>query len=148
VAEANLWLRKHAISGNSFEAFIELKPAPGGTVSGLRILKGSSDETVIGFNPATSRVFLDRTRSGDTSFHKSFAGSYEAPVSPRQGRVQLRLFVDACSVEVFCNEGERVLTALVFPSDDARQIECFGPDSAGLIGRLDLWSLTSTPGNS
>ena len=34
----------------------------------------------------------------------------------RNGKVELTIFVDYCSVEVFINGGEKTLTSLVFPT--------------------------------
>lgn len=32
---------------------------------------------------------------------------------------QLQIYVDTSSIEIFCNDGERVLTSRIFPTDDA-----------------------------
>lgn len=58
-------------------------------------------------------VRLDRSRSGDTSFSEDFASCvFKAPFSG----TKLRIFVDACSLELFEAEGRMAMTSLVFPS--------------------------------
>ena len=63
---------------------------------------------------------LDRSKSGKTEFHEDFASVFSAPMSWES--TSLRIFVDAHSVEVFVNEGELALTALVFPTSPWKKI--------------------------
>ena len=35
---------------------------------------------------------------------------------------QLQIFVDTSSIEIFCNDGERVLTSRIFPDENATAI--------------------------
>ena len=85
-------------------------------------------------------VFVDRTESGIVNFHPKFASRNAAPLDAPHGKVILHIFVDAGSVEVFVNDGERVFTDLVFPSADSRQVEFIG---AAKISRLNVWKLKS-----
>jgi sucrose-6-phosphate hydrolase SacC (GH32 family) len=59
------------------------------------------------------------------------------------GPVKLHLYVDACSVEVFVNDGEQVLTALVFPGEGSRAVEVFGPKEGAAASAFDAWPLAS-----
>ena len=70
-------------------------------------------------------LFVDRTRSGQTDFHPAFAGCHQMPLSAREGRVRLHLFVDRCSVEVFGNAGEAVITDLIFPDPSSLGLKIF-----------------------
>ena len=36
---------------------------------------------------------------------------------------QLQIFVDTSSIEIFCNDGERVLTSRIFPTEQADGIK-------------------------
>lgn len=63
-----------------------------------------------------------------------------APATAVDGRVRLTVLVDASSVEVFVNGGERTLTSLVFPDPGAERIEVV---TAG--GSLHLHTFTYTP---
>ena len=112
-------------------------------VFGLKVLARADEGTVIGLDPARGRWFVDRTRSGKTDFHAGFAGMYEAPLSMRNGKVRLHIFVDACSVEVFAENGETALTSLVFPSAASRGVEFFGPGESTSIRSLEVWTLKS-----
>ena len=86
---------------------------------------------------------MDRTQSGNVTFHQKFSGVYDAPLAVHDGRVKLHLFVDASSVEVFVNDGERVFTSLVYPSAASRGVEFFGSMTSARITSLNVWTLKS-----
>ena len=68
---------------------------------------------------------------------------YDAPLPVHDGRLKLHVFVDASSVEVFVNDGERVFTTLVYPSAASRGVEFFGPVTGAKITSLNVWTLKS-----
>jgi sucrose-6-phosphate hydrolase SacC (GH32 family) len=142
LAKANQWFASNHIKGDHLELVLEL-PAQSSGVEGLSVMKGTADETMIGVNYDRGTVFVDRTHSGNVGFNPKFPGIYEAPLMSRHGSVKLHIFVDACSVEVFVNDGERVLTALVFPAPDDRAVKCFGERPDTKIGPLEVWILKS-----
>ncbi|MBS0261559.1 MAG: glycoside hydrolase family 32 protein, partial [Planctomycetes bacterium] len=93
---------------------------------GVRVLAGPEGFTEIGYDREAQTIYVDRTKSGNVAFHPAFAGRHSGPLTPdKQGRIRLRIFVDASSVEVFGNDGETVITDLVFPPDDHDRIEFF-----------------------
>ncbi|GMQ28541.1 glycoside hydrolase family 32 protein [Algoriphagus confluentis] len=63
---------------------------------------------------------LDRSKSGITDFHEDFGSVFSAPMSWEA--TSIRIFVDAHAVEVFVNEGELVLTSLVFPRSPWKKV--------------------------
>jgi sucrose-6-phosphate hydrolase SacC (GH32 family) len=142
IAEANDWLARLQMRGDQLEFVVEFEPQNAG-VEGVKVLKGSGEQTLIGVDRDRGTVFVDRTHSGNVSFHPKFPGVFEAPLPARDNSLQLHVFVDACSVEVFVNDGEQVFTTLVFPSGDSRGIELFGPDHGANIRALNLWTLKS-----
>jgi sucrose-6-phosphate hydrolase SacC (GH32 family) len=143
VAAANAWLAKNKIAGDQLEIVVELEAATSG-VQGVKVLKGATEETVIGVDRNHGRVFVDRTRSGRVDFHPKFSGVHDAPLAPRDGKVMLHIFVDDCSVEVFVNDGEIVFTDLVFPSPASRGVEFYASASGAKIGSMDVWTLKSS----
>lgn len=138
---ANAWLAKNKISGDLLELNMEFAPADSG-VQGIKVFKGAKEETIIGVDRAAGRVFLDRTTSGNVDFHPQFSGVQNTPLLSRTGKVKLHIFLDASSVEVFINDGESVITDLVFPSANSRGLEFFGGDSA-TIDAAQVWKLKS-----
>lgn len=141
-ASANAWLATNRVQGELLEFVVEFASSKSG-VQGIKVFKGAKEETVIGVDRDSGRVFLDRTRSGNVNFHPKFAGVQDAPLPNREGKVKLHIFVDACSVEIFVNDGESVITDLVFPSADSRGIEFFGSTNRARISSAELWTLRS-----
>jgi fructan beta-fructosidase len=142
VAEANAWLARSGLRSGPLEMVLEFAPAAKGT-AGVKLFKGGKEETVVGVDPGQGRASVDRTRSGNVGFHAKFSGVFSAPLAKPDGRVKLLVFVDACSVEVFVNDGQQVLTALAFPSRTARAVELFGPNEGAMVSGIDVWPLAS-----
>jgi fructan beta-fructosidase len=142
VAEANAWLKKSHIQGDQLEFEADFDPQNAG-VEGIKVLKGAGKETVIGVDRDKGSVFVDRAHSGNVSFNPKFSGRYEAPLADRDGRVKLHIFLDACSVEVFVNDGERVFTVLVYPSAGSHGVEFFQSGEGAKISSLEVWRLKS-----
>ncbi|MCM6763561.1 glycoside hydrolase family 32 protein [Rathayibacter sp. ZW T2_19] len=59
---------------------------------------------------------IDRRASGETGFSDAFASVSSAPLSGE--RLEIDVWVDATSVEVFADGGALVLSELVFPRDE------------------------------
>ena len=142
VSEANAWLKERNVQGDQLELMVEFAPRSSGT-EGVKVLKSDTEATVIGVDRQRGRAFVDRTQSGNVTFHQKFSGVYDAPLAVHDGRVKLHLFVDASSVEVFVNDGERVFTSLVYPSAASRGVELFGSMTSARITSLNVWTLKS-----
>lgn len=143
LAQANKWLTHNHIQGAQLELVVEFERQSTG-VQGIEVLKSSKDETVIGVNWERETVFVDRAKSANVNFSPKFSGVYDAPLIASTGKVKLHVFVDASSVEVFVNDGERVLTAMSFPSGESREVKLFGPQDRAKISLLDAWNLKSS----
>lgn len=84
-------------------------------VESIELGGGPGETTSLTYHPRSRVLTLDRRTSGETSFHPDFARRTSVPVGG-EGPVRLHIITDSCSVEVFVNDGETVLTSLVFPS--------------------------------
>jgi len=142
LAAGNAWLAKSKMEGDQLELVAEFEPATAG-VQGIKVLQSDKEATVIGVDRDHGRVFVDRTQSGNVSFHPKFSGVYDAPLAVRDAQVKLHIFVDACSVEVFVNDGDRVFTVLAYPSADSRGVQFFGPEADTKLGAVEAWTLKS-----
>ena len=67
----------------------------------------------IGFR--SDSVYFDRRKAGDVSFNDRFPSIEKAPARLIDGKVKLDVYFDEAIVEVFINDGEAVITDLVFP---------------------------------
>jgi fructan beta-fructosidase len=142
LSEANAWLKERHVQGDQLELMVEFEPRSSGT-EGVKVLKSVKEATVIGVDRQRGQAFVDRTQSGNVTFHQKFSGVYDAPLPVPDGRVKLHVFVDASSVEVFVNDGERVFTTLVYPSAASRGVEFFGSVTSAKITSLNVWTLKS-----
>ncbi len=115
----------------------------GCTEFGFNVRVGDDEGTTIGFDVASSRLFVDRTRAGRSDFHPRFAGKHYAPLEASNGQIEMRIFVDSSSVEVFGGSGEAVLTDRIFPDPSSRGITAFAKGGKATIKRLDVWPLKS-----
>lgn len=110
---------------------------------GFKLRKGENDETIVGYRTIEQQLYLDRTRSGETSFHDSFPCKHAATHTLTGGRLRLRIFVDQCSVEVFAGDGEVVLTDLIYPNPASRGLELFVRGGKAQLISLQLYPLHS-----
>jgi fructan beta-fructosidase len=128
------------LAGESLEIVAEFEPGTA-TEFGLKVRKGASEETLVGYDAAGKRLFVDRTRSGDVSIHPEFRERHAGPLAPSSGRVRLHLFVDTSSVEVFGNRGQIVITDLIFPDPASRGLALYAKGGAARLVGLDVWEL-------
>ena len=113
------------VSETSYELEVSLDPGTAAR-SGIKVLVGDGEETVIGYDRDAGEIYLDRTRSGTTSFSPSFPSVSRGAVQVGQdGLIHLRVLVDRSSVEVFAQGGETVITSVVFPSPNSTGVRLF-----------------------
>ena len=124
--QANAWIAKHDLRCGPMEMSFAIEG--GNDLAGVKLYAGVDQATIIAVDQKRRRLFIDRTKSGNVSFHPKFPGVQEAPFTAK-GLITLRIFVDTSSVEVFVNDGEQVLTSLIFPAPDGTGIELFGSEA-------------------
>lgn len=79
----------------------------------IKISNGLKEESVISLT--NDKLIFDRTRSGKTDFSPRFGSSHIVDVENVEVK-SIQVYVDTSSIEVFINNGEIVMTELVFPS--------------------------------
>ena len=142
--ELNDESREIDLSGQQLEIIATFAPG-NASEFGFRVLKGLNQETVVGYDVKSQSMFVDRTRSGNVDFHKAFSGRHKGPLSvDANGHIHLHLFVDASSVEVFGNEGETVVTDLVFPNSGSTGLEVFSSNGACRLVDCAVYRLKSS----
>ena len=113
---------------------------------GLKVLTGANgEETVIGYDVTTSRLYIDRTRSGTAAASiTGFYGVHSAPLSLRDGKLDLRILIDNSIVEVFAEDGERVLTDLVYPAIGSNGLKVFAEGGTMALDAISVHKMRST----
>jgi beta-fructofuranosidase/levanase len=111
---------------------------------GVKVFVGEGAETVIGYDTRSQELFVDRTRSGNVSFHPQFASVSRAPLRlGRDGNLRLRILVDHSSVEVFADQKQRVITDQVFPSTASNRVRLFAEGGRATVRSLNMWQIES-----
>ncbi|QMU66674.1 MAG: glycoside hydrolase family 32 protein [Flavobacteriaceae bacterium] len=85
------------------------------------------------------QLFTDRTYAGKNSFHPEFAKIHKAPML-HDTISKLRLFVDTSSVEMFINDGELVMTELMFPTGSLHTITTKGINRFRFFELKSIWN--------
>ncbi|KAL3484166.1 glycosyl hydrolase family protein [Aspergillus germanicus] len=118
----------------------------------LRATSDLAQQTRIGYDFSTKRMFVDRTKSGNVGFDGTFANTYYAPLAPgTDGKVTLRILLDSSSVEVFGGQGEVTLSAQIFPQDSGADVRLFstrGTTSGVTVDAKILGSIFEPPVSS
>lgn len=105
------------------------------TVFGVKIRVGANEETILRFIPEMQLFEFDRNISGE-----GVGGIRQAKVEPSDGKFILHIFVDRSSVEVFINDGEKVLSGRIYPQESSTKIKLFCDKSLKLLELLK-WDL-------
>ena len=130
------------VSGDKLEIIAEFEAdSATATEFGIKVRKGVSDETVVGYDKSAAELFVDRTNAGmtpnvtGTSPNPDWAGKHKAPVPQVNGKVKLRIFVDRSSVEVLGNDREWI-SDLILPDRNSLGLETYA-----IGGKVQLSSL-------
>ena len=97
----------------------------------LRANDDKSSETVIKFDFKDKKLILDRSRGeqSDKRVRKVFLGDRK--------ELELRIFVDNSSIEIFVNNGEEVFSSRIFPKVGADKIIVFSEDNINV--NIEKW---------
>ncbi len=82
----------------------------------LHVAKDSSRYIEIRCDLARGELVFDRSHGGS---HRDIAHTRHVPAEVRDGKLVLRLLMDKESIELFINDGERVVTSLIPASPEA-----------------------------
>ena len=132
-----------AAKGTTLDISFELK-ADATTTAGINVFKSSGEETTIAYNAATKTISLDRTRSGDTTFHKDFASIETVKLPATEEKIKLRILIDKSIVEVFVNDGLYAMTDLVFPKQNNGGVELFAKDGKAVFSGISVKKVSKT----
>ena len=131
------------IHGQALEIVAEFQVSKDVRSFGFRVRVGVDEHTTISYSVEDETLSLDRTRSGEVTFHDAFAGVHSVKLTPINHVIRLHIFVDSSSVEVFANNGLVVLTDCIFPSPQSNGLELFAEDGQVIVNSLDVYQLNS-----
>lgn len=123
---------------------------------GLNLCVDGNKKLVLMYDSKSSEFTLDRRESNDI-YIPNFNAISTVPILQNTSIIKIHVFIDQHSAEVFINDGEIVLTSLIFPSEVALGIELFSNQNPIKLKEFNAWELKSiwepvtsvnNPGNS
>ena len=108
---------------------------------GVRLLKSVGEESVLTYDAATQTLSFDRMKSGNVTFSDRFPSIESVNVPLQNGLLKLHLLVDGSVVEIFANDGQQVMTELVFPMKHEGRIELFSEGGTATVNTLNVWEM-------
>ncbi|WP_409296770.1 glycoside hydrolase family 32 protein [Peribacillus sp. SCS-26] len=108
---------------------------------GIKVFKSDQTEAVIGYDAEKEEMYMDRRNSGEISFNEFFPSLDRAAIKALHRRIKFHIFIDRSSIEVFANDGEMVMTHLVFPDSLGKNFELFSNGGTATLISLDFYQL-------
>ena len=81
----------------------------------LVLSNDAGEKLTLGYDKAKNQYFIDRSKSGKVDFNPEFAKTFYAPRFTTSAVSNLKLVVDAASIELFADNGLTVMTCVFFP---------------------------------
>ena len=85
-------------------------------VVSFTISNPQGEKVVMRYDAKNRTMSFDRRESGIVDFSQKFPAVTVSPTFEKDGKINLRLFIDRSSIELFGNNGQFVMTNLVFPN--------------------------------
>jgi len=102
------------ISGTSKFDFSFEKPDSG--VVNIRFSNTNGEYLDVGYDANTKSYFVDRTFAGKSDFNQDFARKHYGRTGYKHDSVDMLIYLDHASVELFADGGQCVMTDIFFPS--------------------------------
>lgn len=129
-------------NGGICEILMDIEASKAKTVN-IVFSNSQGEKVVMQYDPAAATLSFDRTQSGITDFSEGFPAVTVTPTHEASGRIALRIFVDRSSMEVFGNDGEFVMTNLVFPRTPYTALSVSTEGGNAKVENLIIYSLKS-----
>lgn len=109
-------------------------------IIGWSLFNSKGEEIKMYYNLIDQTFSMDRTKSGITGFSEEFPTVTVAPIY-KDAELNLRIFVDNSSIEVFGNEGCFVMTNLVFPTEPYTRLSFYAKGGSYEISSLNVYPI-------
>ena len=119
-------VRLEGIKGRKVDMELAIRPEDAGEMYqkfAVRFAQNEKYQTSLSFRPRESILKIDRKFSGS---RRAIIHQRRSRVNSRNGELKLRIIFDRFSVEVFVNDGEQVMTAIIYTEQQADGISFFG----------------------
>ena len=127
-----------SVSGSMLKATVDAKDFA------VEYRNNSNEVIAIGFDAKTNRFYIDRSRSGNTSFSPNFIPIAYAPRVMAKDKISFTIVSDVSSVEVFFDDGVTTMTSLFFPLEKFDRVLLRSKSGALKTSNLQLTEMLST----
>ena len=108
-------------------------------------LSNSKGEKVIMKYDSKNRTMsFDRRESGIVDFSQKFPAVTVSPTFEKDGKINLRIFIDRSSIELFGNNGQFVMTNLVFPNEPYSNLSINSKNGNAKLTDLKIYSINTS----
>lgn len=143
-----------SFSGSSYEIVSSFKPEAGTKTVGFKVRTGSNgEETAVLYDVASETLSIDRSKSGVQISSKFSQPASQHVTKNADGSIDLHLFVDAASVEVFASQYKAAGAMQIFatPTSLGAKAVVEGdacPAEIKVYPLASIWTNKSTPESS
>lgn len=125
---------------------VEKTAEDGGSLARVELRTDESTYATVEYDFAlgTATVRRDAAAKQTAGLAPDYGAARSAASPPRDGKVELAIFVDYCSVEVFVNGGERTMSSLVFPAPGRHSIKALTGGGTLTLNAMSYRPLAST----
>lgn len=129
-------MQLYGIKGRVLDMVIDLDMplATAEDVVSIKLARDEENETLIQYNPQSGLLRFDRSNCG---FNCDIVNVREVDTTPHN--LKLRILLDRYSVEIFVNQGERVLTSTFYTPDLATEIAFAATSETRMT--IDKWDI-------
>ncbi len=114
------------------------KPSSG--LTKIRFSNSHGEFLDVGYDAGTSTYFIDRTNAGKSDFNKDFAGKHFGQTGYEHKTIEMLIYLDHSSIELFADNGQCVMTEIFFPTQPFDNIEIIGDMLSGKIAKINsIW---------
>ncbi|WP_289739721.1 DUF4980 domain-containing protein [Paramuribaculum intestinale] len=107
----------------------------------IELSNSDGGKVVMTYDAVAHTLSFNRTKSGVVDFSQDFPAVTVAPTFETDNRISLRIFIDRSSIEVFGNNGNFVMTNLVFPTIPYTRLSVSARGGNAKIENLYIYSI-------
>lgn len=104
------------------------------------LMNEKGEKVAMYYDVVRKQFVVDRSASGIVGFSRDFPAVTVAPVR-NTDQIHLRLFIDRSSVEAFGEEGEYVMTNLVFPAEPYNRMVFSSDKGSYIVKSMNVYRL-------
>lgn len=104
------------------------------------LLNEKGEKVAMYYDVVRKQFVMDRSASGIVGFSRDFPAVTVAPVR-NTDQIHLRLFIDRSSVEAFGEDGEYVMTNLVFPAEPYNRMVFSSDKGSYIVKSMNVYRL-------